>query len=383
MNTRALIVFLILALSLLLGTSCSFTCSFPPVDTSPPSSPPATKDITPVATRNATPIDPEWSIPLTESQAPILPSIADVVAKVKPSVVAINTEVVTFDIFRRPRTREGAGSGWIIREDGIIITNNHVIEGAESITVTLDDGRAFPVDSNTVATDPLTDLAVLKIDAENLPAATIGDSLKLRVGDWVVVIGNSLGLGITAKQGIISRLGVTMAVSSEQTLYDLLETSAAVNPGNSGGPLVNMVGEVIGITSAKIAATGVEGMGYAISSREAVPTIQQLINAGYVVRPWLGVSLYAVDQSVVLSYDLAVDEGAFIVYLASGSPADKAGLIAGDVVTRFEDQDITEVNQLIRAIHSSQVGQRVEITFWRGETENTAYATLVESPPPS
>ena len=381
-NVRDLIVSLILVLPLLLGASCSFTCSFPSIDTSPAPSPPATKDTTPIATQNATPIDSEWILKLAESQAPTLPSIADVVAKVKPSVVAINTEVVTLDIFQRPRTREGAGSGWIIREDGIIITNNHVIAGAESITVTLDDGRTFPVDSNTVATDPLTDLAVLKIDAKNLPAATIGDSLKLRVGDWVVAIGNSLGRGITAKEGIISRKNVSMTVSPEQTLYDLLETSAAINPGNSGGPLVNMAGEVIGITSAKIAATGVEGMGYAISSREAAPIIQQLINTGYVVRPWLGVSLYTVDQFVVLRYDLAVDKGAFIVHIASGSPADKAGLKAGDVITKFEDQEITEVNELLRAIHSAQAGQRVEVTFWRGETKNTAYATLVESPPP-
>jgi len=381
-NVRDLIVSLILVLPLLLGTSCSFTCSFPSIDTSPAPSPPATKDTPPIATQNATPIDSEWTLKLAESQAPTLPSIADVVAEVKPSVVAINTEVLTFDIFQRPRTQEGAGSGWIIREDGIIITNNHVIAGAESITVTLDDGRTFPVDSNTVATDPLTDLAVLKIDAENLPAATIGDSLKLRVGDWVVAIGNSLGLGITAKEGIISRLEVSMTVSSEQTLYGLLETSAAINPGNSGGPLVNMAGEVIGITSAKISAAGVEGMGYAISSREAAPIIQQLINTGYVVRPWLGVSLYTVDQFAVLRYDLAIDKGAFIVHIASGSPADKAGLKAGDVITKFEDQEITEVNELLRAIHSAQAGQKVEVTFWRGETKNTAYATLVESPPP-
>ena len=369
-NIRELIISLTLILSLTLSTGCAL---LPDADTSPPSSPPAT--------HNATPIDPGWTPP-TENQAPILPSIADVVAKIKPSVVAINTEVVTFDILNQPRTQEGTGSGWIIREDGIIITNNHVVEGAKNIIVTLDDGRTFPVDMNTIATDLRTDLAVLKIDAENLPAATIGDSLKLRVGDWLVAIGNSLGLGISATKGIVSALGVQLPVSPGQTLHDLIQTDAAINPGNSGGPLVNMAGEVIGITSIKVAQVGVEGMGYAISTNEAMPIIQQLINTGYVVRPWLGVSLYSVDQFVVLRYNLAVEKGAFIVHVASGSPADEAGIKADDVITKFGDQEITDSNELIQAIHDSQVGQKVEITFWRGETKITTYTTLIESPPP-
>ncbi len=370
-NIRALIVSLSLVLSLTLSAGCDL---LPEVDTSPSSSP---------TTTNTTPIDSGWTPPPAESQAPILPSIADVIAKVKPSVVAINTEVVTFDVLNRPRTQEGAGSGWIIREDGIIITNNHVVEGAKSITVTLDDGRTFPVDMNTVATDLRTDLAVLKIDAENLPAVTIGDSLKLRVGDWVVAIGNSLGLGISATKGIVSALEVRLPVSPGQTLYNLIQTDAAINPGNSGGPLVNMAGEVIAINSVKVAQVGVEGMGYAISTNEAIPIIQQLISTGYVVRPWLGVSLYTVDQFVVLRYNLAVDKGAFIVHVASGSPADEAGIKADDVITKFGDQEITEVNELIRAIHNSQVGQKVAITFWRGKTKVATHAILTESPPPS
>ncbi len=366
-NIRYLALPLILILSLTLGAGCAI---LPDIDISPPSSPPATN--------NASPVDPEWTTPPADSQAPILPSITTVVAKVKPSVVTINTEVVTFDIFNRPFTQEGAGSGWIIREDGIIITNNHVVQGAESITVTLDDGRTFPVDLNTVATDWLTDLAVFKIDAENLPAATVGDSLKLRVGDWVVAIGNSLGMGISATTGIISSLGVRLEVSPGQTLYDLIQTDAAINPGNSGGPLVNMAGEVIGINSVKRAQVEVEGVGYAISTNEAMPTIDELITTGYVVRPWLGVTVDNASR-----YNLAVDKGTLIVNMASGSPADKAGLRAGDVITKFEDQEITDANELIRAIHSAQVGQEVEITFWRGEAKNTTYATLIERPPPS
>jgi len=201
-----------------------------------------------------------------------------VVTSVTPSVVTIDTET-TYQFFRRTYTQEGAGSGWIIDESGIIVTNNHVIEGADSIIITLYDGTTFFVDPNTIVRDPASDLAVIRIDADNLPAATIGDSSELRVGDWVVAIGNPLGLGISAKEGIASRLGVSLTMNG-QILNDLIETSAAINPGNSGGPLVNMQGEVIGITSAKISSVGVEGLGYAISIDEAMPIIDELITRG-------------------------------------------------------------------------------------------------------
>ncbi len=380
-HLKGLIVSLVLALSLTLGTGCAVLP--PKVDTSPPASPQTTDNITPVATQNATLIEPSWTLPPTASQAPLLPSIADVVAKVKPSVVAINTEVTVNDRFFGPQTQQGAGSGWIIDENGIIITNNHVVEGAKSITVTLDDGRTFPVNMSKVATDALADLAVIRIDAEKLPAATVGDSSKLRVGDWVVAIGNALGEGISATNGIVSLKNVSITVDQGETLYNLIQTNAAINPGNSGGPLVNMAGDVIGITSAKLSDVSVEGVGYAISTTEAMPIIQELITKGYVVRPWLGVNLYSVDQYVVWRYKLAVDKGALITNVAVGGPADKAGLKAGDVITKFGDKEITDTNELLKALYSSQVGQRVEITFWRGETKNTTNVTLIESPPPS
>jgi len=365
-----------LAFILVLGLILNIGCTLLPNTSTPPTS---TSSPTPTET---TPIEPTWTIPPSNNQSAVLPSIADVVARVKPSVVAINTELVTTDIFGRTVRQQAAGSGWIIDKSGIIVTNNHVVEGAQSVTATLDDGRTFAADVNTIATDSLADLAVLRIKAGNLPAATVGDSNKLRVGDWVVAIGNSLGQGIRATVGIVSQQSVSLDVDQGQTLYGLIETDAAINPGNSGGPLVNMAGEVIGITSVKIAEVGVEGVGYAISTNEATPIIQQLINTGYVIRPWLGVSYTSVNQYTILRYNLAVDKGVLILNVASGSPAAQAGLKIGDVITRFAGKDITEMKELTRAIHQGQIGQKIEIVYWRGQNQSTASAALIESPAP-
>ena len=289
---------------------------------------------------------------------------------------------MTLDIFRTPRTQKGAGSGWIIDKDGIIVTNNHVIEGAEKVTVELSDGRIFEADPQNIHTDPLTDLAVIKIDATNLPAASVGDSAKLRVGDWVVAIGNPLGQGIRAKEGTVSGLRVFLDVDQGETLDDLIETSAAINPGNSGGPLVNMKAEVIGITSAKIAAVGVEGLGYAISTKTAIPTIEQLIKQGYVTRPWLGVTLYTVDQYVATVNRLPVSKGVVVAYVRPGSPAAKAGLQQLDVITRFKGKEVTKAEEVITTILDSNVGEEITITLVRGNETKTTSARLVQSPPP-
>lgn len=369
LKIRYLIIALIITLSLLVS-SCSLltTDNSAPPDTSSPSS--------------NIPIDPGWTVPAIDGEALVLPSIADVVALVKPSVVAINTEYVSYDIFNRPYEQQGAGSGWIIDEDGLIVTNNHVVEGAESITVTLDDGRTFNVDINSVATDAVADVAVLRIDTNNLPAVAVGNVENLRVGDWVVAIGNALGEGISATNGIVSRKDVSITDDTGLTRYNLIQTNAAINPGNSGGPLVNMAGEVIGITNAKISAVGVEGMGYAISIQEAMPIIEQLVQTGYVVRPFLGVqNLITVDQTVAAYYNLSVDQGVLIRGIMAGGPADTAGLEAGDIITKFGDQEIADVNELLRALFACQIGQTVKITFQRGDSQQTVYVTLTESPP--
>ena len=365
-----------LLLSLVVGmTSCLF-----PIPTTPTASPPGNEP--PVTSTPGPPIDTGWSPPQPTVESPTLPSIADVVEKVYPSVVAINTEVVTLDIFRTPLTQEGAGSGWIIDKDGIIVTNNHVVEGAKKVTVELSDGRTFEADLKNIHTDQLTDLAVIKIDATNLPAASLGDSTKLRVGDWVVAIGNPLGEGLRAKEGTISGLKVSLDVDQSQTLDDLIETSAAINPGNSGGPLVDMKGEVIGITSAKVAAVGVEGLGYAISTKTAIPTIEQLITQGYVIRPWLGVTVYTVDQYVAMVNRLPVSKGVVVAYAKPGSPAAEAGLQQLDVITQFKGKEVTTADELINAIHDSKIGEEVTITFVRGNQTKTTSARLIQSPSP-
>jgi serine protease Do len=360
---RAGLKYLVVSLILILTTCVAGGCLY--IETPPPAEAPPS----PPTPGTTTPAAPGWELPPTESNAPPL-----------PGVVAINTRFTGYDIFNRPFTQEGAGSGWIIDEDGIIVTNNHVIEGAKSITVTLADGRILAAEVG--GTDYLTDLAIVTVNAGSLPAASLGDSSELRIGEWVVAIGNPLGLGISAKEGIVSRLGVTMPLGGGQTLYDLIETSAAINPGNSGGPLVNMAGQVIGITSVKIAMSGVEGMGYAISSRTAGAIIEGLITRGYIIRPWLGVGLHTVDQWIASSYNLAVNEGALVTQVNPGSPAAKAGLEGGDVITGFDNQKITSADGLIQAIHSAEIGKRVKLTFWRGEAQKVTYAVLKESPPP-
>jgi serine protease Do len=321
--------------------------------------------------------DPDWGFPLENEPATRLPDFRPVVAEVMPSVVSVTTKIVVSDFFGRQYTEYVAGSGIFIDDDGYIATNNHVVEDAQSIYVELVDGRTFT--ANTVGTDPLSDLAVIKIDAVDLPYADWGDSSSLSLGEWVLAIGNALGEGIIVTEGIVSRLNASMNVEGN-ILYGLIQTTAAINPGNSGGPLVNMAGEVIGITSVKIVASEVEGMGFAISSNEAKPIIEDLIHYGHVTYPWLGVALFTVDPSLAAAESLSVDKGALIVELVAGSPADVAGLRVGDVIIRFGDKEINNVTDLVQNIRSRQIGQNVEIVFVRGEDTIRTSARLVERP---
>lgn len=309
----------------------------------------------------------------------MLPSIRDVVSEAVPAVVSVITEIVAYDLFRQEYTQSAAGSGIILDSDGLIVTNNHVVQNAEEIQVELADGRSYP--ARIVGTDTLTDLAVLKVEATDLPYAHIGDPGRLAVGDWVVAIGNALGEGISATEGIVSRLGVSITVRGN-TLRDLIQTTAAVNPGNSGGPLVDMRGEVIGINSVKVAEVGVEGMSYAIGVNSAEPVIEDLIHQGYVTRPWLGVSLYTVDRVVAMMNDLSVDQGALVVEVARGSPAARAGLKKGDVIVEFEGIKVANLDDVLQSILDAEIGQQVQIGFVRGEERRSTTAQLEESPSP-
>lgn len=323
---------------------------------------------TPPPPSNATEtIEPNWTFPTTYNQSSaLLPSFSAVVTKVKPAVVSVTTEVAK-------------GSGFVIDgEQGYIATNEHVVANAQNIEVTMDNGETFP--ASVVGKDALTDIAVIKVDASDLPYTCLGNSSSLAIGEWVLAIGNAFGMGLRVTEGIISGLDVAITLLSGEKLYALIETTAAINPGNSGGPLVNMKGEVVGITSAKI--LGAENMGYAISSNIAKPIIEELIRQGYIIRPWLGVHIQTLDWLTAWLNDLTIDEGVLITEVAPDSPAEAAGLKKGDVITKFQDKEIDTAQALQEAILDCSIGEKVEITFVRGRVTRTTHAVLEQSPSP-
>ncbi|MHB8085196.1 MAG: S1C family serine protease [Dehalococcoidia bacterium] len=382
---KKLVAVLLLLFVLVVSTSCYFevTSNGFQAGTQPPAATQTPPSQAQTTSANVTPPDASWTAPIVSENSPVLPDIASVVQQAYPSVVTITTEQVVNDMFSRQVTQSGAGSGWILDKNGIIVTNNHVVEGASKIAVQFSDGRTFEGNASNVFRDPLTDLAIVKVDMQNLPAANIGDSSTLRVGDWLVALGNPLGQGIRASEGIVSGLKITLSMNDQESLYDLIGTSAAINPGNSGGPLLNMKGQVIGITSAKIAEVGVEGLGYAISMNTAMPVLQELINKGYVTRPFLGVELYTVTDYVAYYNRLGVNQGAVITFVQPGSPAAKAGLKKLDVITKYQGQDIADAPTLLNDLRNSKIGDVVSITYMRGKATLNTTATLITSPPPS
>jgi S1-C subfamily serine protease len=307
-------------------------------------------------------------------------STQELVAEVAPAVVSIVTETVSYNWFWQAVPQTGAGSGIIISSDGYVVTNNHVIEGAQKVTVTLSDGSAFV--ATIVGTDAQTDLAVVKIAANNLSYLHfLSNSLEqLSVLDPVVAVGNALALpgGPTWTTGVVSNLGRSIEEDTGVVLNDIIQTDAAINAGNSGGPLLDMAGQVVGINVA--IASNAENIGFAISTDTAIPVVQSLIAEGKVVRPWLGVEVTTVTSTIRHYYNLSVNAGALITSVTSGSPADEAGLRAGDVITKIDDEDISTAAELTSAIRSHQIGEQVEIVYYRGSVQNVANATLGESP---
>jgi len=317
------------------------------------------------------PINPEWRTLYIDEESGNTLSEAELVEKIAPTVVSIFTE-------------GGAGSGVIIDPKGYIVTNCHVVEEAKSVEVILSDGRSFKA-VNWV-TDPWTDLAVVQIEpGEDLPFAHFLSNCLEKLGelDEVVAVGNAYALsgGPTWTKGVVSYLGRSIELPNKIVLYDLIQTDAAINPGNSGGPLVNMAGQVVGINTAIIAEA--ENIGFAISTDTAIPVIYDLVTKARVPCAWLGVRITTVTPTIQSQYKLSISYGALIVEVVSDSPADAAGLQEGDVIIKFDDEEIKTADELVAAIQSHKAGDIVEITFVRGgEKPQTTEATLTQRPSP-
>jgi serine protease Do len=259
------------------------------------------------------------------------------------------------------RRTEGQGSGFLIDPSGYIVTNNHVAGGAEEITVTLQDGRKF--EAKLVGSDPRTDLALIKIEASDLPYVAFGDSDKARVGDWVVAIGNPFGLGGTATAGIISARGRDIRLGDYD---DYLQLDAPINFGNSGGPVFNVAGEVVGVNTAIFSPNGGNvGIGFAIPANQAKDIISDLRENGTVERGWLGVQIQGLDEDIAKSLGLENARGALVAEVVEDSPAAEAGIQAGDVVTRFNGEEIADARELSRLVASATPNAGAKVTVWR------------------
>jgi len=261
--------------------------------------------------------------------------------------------------FHGPQRLEGAGSGVIISSEGYILTNNHVVEGAQKVLVTLSDQKEAVAE--IVGSDPKTDLAVLRISGgKDFPAARMGDSSALKVGDWVLAIGNPFGLGHTLTSGIVSAKGRVIGAGP----YDnFIQTDASINPGNSGGPLFNMKGEVIGINTA-INPSG-QGIGFAIPIDTAKPLIPQLIKTGEVTRGYIGVNIQSLTPEIVAALELEVRKGALVADVIPGGPAEKAGIKSGDVIVSFDGKTVEDSHALPTLVAASPVGEKATLTILR------------------
>ncbi len=277
-----------------------------------------------------------------------------------------------------PERMQSLGSGFIIDPSGLIVTNNHVIDGADKITVTLQDNTTLQ--ATVVGRDPRTDIALLRVKADKpLPFVSFGDSAAARVGDWVLAIGNPYGLGGTVTAGIISARGRDI---QEGPYDDFLQTDAAINRGNSGGPLFDMDGQVIGINTAIYSPSGGSvGIGFAIPSDLAKPIVAQLRATGKVVRGWLGVKVQRVTAEIADSLGLAQPQGALVAGVEPGGPAAAAGLHGGDVILRFNGHDIKEMHVLPRIVAMTPVGSTAEVVVWRDGKQMTFTVTVAKLPP--
>ena len=306
-----------------------------------------------------------------------LPSVSDVVAKITPAVASISVETVQRGLFFDFQD-EGAGSGIVVRSDGYIVTNFHVIQDVREIVVDLPNGETYL--ARVVGRDRVTDLAVIKVDAENLPIATFGNSDLLDVGDWVVTVGNALALkgGPTVTLGIVSGRGRTVE-TERGSLFDMIQTDAAINDGNSGGPLINLQGEVIGVNTAILRQA--QGIGFAVSSKVAKPIIDSLISHGRVVRPLLGMNGRDVTPAISNRLNLNVEDGVIVTRLSRDGPAYEAGIRAGDVITKIDGIPTPDMARFLTLLWTYDVGDEVTVEYLSNNETRVTAAVLAERPP--
>ena len=296
-----------------------------------------------------------------------------------PPVVGISNFGIVYDFFGRGSLQQRAsGSGVIIRSDGYIVTNYHVIEDSRELVVSLGSGEELP--ATLVGADPPTDLAVIKIDKQGLPAAEMADSDKLRVGEPAIAIGNPLGLDFqqSVTLGVVSALERSITIQGQK--FSFIQTDAAINDGNSGGALVNINGRLIGINTAKIKISGVEGMGFAIPSNTVKQISSALIENGSVVRPWIGVYISTLTPMDAQRFGLSVESGILIREVVEGGPADKAGILPMDVLLEIDGTVLTDTAQLQQLLQKLAVGQTVEATLARGQEKVIVHLVLDKLP---
>jgi serine protease Do len=311
-------------------------------------------------------------------------SIAEVANKVAPSVVSILTTTRTQSFYGGGRTNSSAGTGMIVTSNGYVLTNKHVVEGVNEVTVTMSDGETYE-NVKVVGVDPLNDVAFLKIDGvSDLPAVTLGDSKNIMVGQPVIAIGNALGqYQNTITQGIISGTGRSITArgsgGSFENLSDMIQTDASINPGNSGGPLVNAAGHVIGINTA--VSEDANGIGFAIPIGSVKGMLAGLIETGRVQRPYVGVSFIPIMPDVARQYNLPVRAGAYVYSdsgsaIVRGSPADRAGIRDRDIITAVNNIEIGAGRSLSSLVAEHKVGDTIQLKILRGEEELTVNVTL-------
>jgi len=292
-------------------------------------------------------------------------AVINVYERVSPAVVHITSKVLYYSFFFEVIPKEGTGSGFVYDREGHIVTNNHVVENAEEVQVTLADGTVVPAE--VVGTDPYNDLAVLKIDVspEKLHPVELGSSSNLRVGQRAIAIGNPFGLDRTLTTGVISSLGRIIEREGERPLGEMIQTDAAINPGNSGGPLLDSRGQVIGVNTAiKTPSGGSVGIGFAIPVDTVKRVVPQLIEKGHYAHPWLGFQAYSITPSLAKSLDLPVEEGLLVARIYRDSPADRAGLRGAQREVRVGNYTILAGGDIITAINGTEVGNMQELTVY-------------------